>query len=258
MTTGRRAASRTGHPSGRNPALTGRRFPHACVTRKGQILNHALDWHSGIGAALAEAGGRNGIERDWARIANDYRRRSLRGMTGAVSPGFNIDDVHRDVLERIVAENGLTCLSAEDRRLVVRRWHELDAWPDFAPALDRLRQRYVAVPFTILSLSLVIDVSRRNRLAWDGVISCEMLGVYKPLPEAYRRAARLLQLRPEEILMVACHNSDLMAARREGYRTAFVRRPAEWGEAGPPDPDPDPAIDIVVPGFSELAQRLAA
>lgn len=216
-----------------------------------------LDWHSGIAAALAEVGRRHGVERDWARIANDYRRRSLQGMTGTVSPGFNIDDVHRDVLEGIVAENELACFSAEDRRLVVRRWHELDAWPDFAPALDRLRQRYVVVSFTILSLSLVIDVSRRNRLAWDGVLSCEMLDVYKPLPEAYRRAAQLLQLRPEEILMVACHNFDLMAAHQEGYRTAFVRRPAEWGEAGPPDPNPNPAIDIVVPGFSELAQRLA-
>lgn len=217
-----------------------------------------LDWHSGLVAALAETGRRHGLVRDWARIANDYRRRSLQGMTGAVSPGFNIDDVHRDVLETIVAENGLACFSAEDRRLVVRQWHELDAWSDFAPALDRLRQHYIAVSFTILSLSLVIDVSRRNHLAWDGVLSCEMLDVYKPLPEAYRRAARLLQLRPEEILMVACHNFDLMAAHQEGYRTAFVRRPAEWGEAGPPDPHPNPAIDIVVPGFSELAQHLAA
>lgn len=216
-----------------------------------------LDWHSGIAAALAETGRRHGVERDWARIANDYRRRSLRKMTGAVSPGFNIDDVHRDVLEVIVAENELACFSAEDRRLVVRRWHELDAWPDFMPALDRLRQRYVTVSFTILSLSLVIDVSRRNRLAWDAVLSCEMLGAYKPLPEVYRRAARLLQLRSDEILLVACHNFDLMAAHQEGYRTAFVRRPAEWGEAGPPDPNPNPAIDIVVPGFSELAQQLA-
>src|SRR4051812_43226462 len=41
LTTGRLAASRIGHIACRNPALTGRRFPHACVTRKGQILNHA-------------------------------------------------------------------------------------------------------------------------------------------------------------------------------------------------------------------------
>jgi 2-haloacid dehalogenase len=39
-------------------------------------------------------------------------------------------------------------------------------------------------------------------------------------------------------LMVACHNFDLDAARGEGYQTAFVHRPAEWGPAGPPDPIP--------------------
>lgn len=215
-----------------------------------------LDWHTGMAAALAEAGRRHDIERDWARIASDHRRASLKRMTGTVAPAFNIDDVHRDVLDEIVERNELGCFSAEDRRLIVRRWHELDAWPDFAPALDRLRQRYLVVSFTILSLSIIVDTSRRNRLAWDAVLSCEMLGAYKPLPEAYCRAARLLQSRPQEILMVACHNFDLMAAHQEGYRRAFVRRPDEWGEAGPPDPDPNPAIDIVVPGFAALADRL--
>jgi 2-haloacid dehalogenase len=71
------------------------------------------------------------------------------------------------------------------------------------------------------------------------VLPCEMLGVYKPRPEAYRRVAALLRVLPSEILMVACHNFDLDAARGEGYRTAFVRRPAEWGPAGPPDPVPN-------------------
>ena len=55
--------------------------------------------------------------------------------------------------------------------------------------------------------------------------------------------------------MVACHNFDLDAARGEGYRTAFVRRPQEWGSAGPPDPTPNPACDIVVDGFAEFADR---
>jgi 2-haloacid dehalogenase len=96
------------------------------------------------------------------------------------------------------------------------------------PALASLRPRYVCVSFTILTLTLVIDVSRRNGIAWDAVIPCEMLGVYKTRPEAYQRAAKLLGARPGEILMVACHNFDLDAARGEGYRTAFVRRPDEW------------------------------
>jgi hypothetical protein len=38
------------------------------------------------------------------------------------------------------------------------------------PALARLRRRYVRVSFTILSLSLVIDVSLRNAILWDAVV----------------------------------------------------------------------------------------
>lgn len=49
------------------------------------------------------------------------------------------------------------------------------------------RQRYVGALFGILILSLLIDVSRRNAIDWVAVIPCEMLGFYKPRPEAYRR-----------------------------------------------------------------------
>jgi 2-haloacid dehalogenase len=215
-----------------------------------------LDWHAGIVRALAEAGARRGVERDWHAIANDYRRRSLGRMLGAIEADFTIDDVHRAVLDEILATGAVGEFSPEDRRAVAQRWHELDAWPDLAPALARLRRRYVCVSFTILSLSLVIDVSRRNAILWDAVIPCEMLRVYKTRPEAYRRAATYLAVKPSEILMVACHNFDLDAARGEGYRTAFVRRPDEWGPAGPPDPNPNPAVDLVVPGFAELAEHL--
>jgi len=178
-------------------------------------------------------------------------------MTATVDPGFNIDDVHREVLCEVFDETGVGG-SAEDRRAIAERWHQLDAWPDFAAALRRLRQHRICVSFTILSLSLIVDVSRRNSIDWDAVIACEMLGVYKPRPDAYRRAAALLAVEPREILMVACHNFDLDAARDVGYHTAFVRRPDEWGPAGPPDPVPNPATDIVVEGFAELADRLGA
>src|SRR6516165_7687300 len=57
-----------------------------------------LDWHAGLTAAMAAWGTAQGIERDWHALANEYRRRSLRRMTGTVDPGFNIDDVHLDVV----------------------------------------------------------------------------------------------------------------------------------------------------------------
>ena len=216
-----------------------------------------LNWHAGLTAAMTAWRAAQGIERDWHGLANEHRRRSLRRMTNTVDPGFNIDDVHRDVVGELFDENGLGG-SAEERRSIAARWHQLDAWPDFAAALRRLRRHRICVSFTILSLSLSVDVSRRNGIDWDAVIPCEMLRVYKPLPDAYRHAAAFLAVEPGEILMVACHNLDLDAARREGYRTAFVRRPEEWGPTGPPDPVPNPACDLVVTGFAELAELLGA
>jgi len=217
-----------------------------------------LDWHSGISRALEEVGRKYGVSADWGAITNEYRIRSLQTMLDALGPRFNIDDVHRSLLDTILREKKLDALSAEDREYIWRTWHRLDAWPDFPAALQRLRTRYVVVSFTILSTSLVIDVSRLNGLNWDAVISCEMFGVYKTRPEAYRTAAKLLALPPDQILMVACHNLDLTAARKEGYGTAFVHRPDQWGPGGAPfpEPPPDPAVDMVVDTFEELAGKL--
>lgn len=44
-------------------------------------------------------------------------------------------------------------------------------WPDFAPALARLRQHVPVVSFTMLPTFLVIDVSRQNGLTWDAIVS---------------------------------------------------------------------------------------
>jgi 2-haloacid dehalogenase len=160
------------------------------------------------------------------------------------------------MLDAIVQDHGLSAFTVEDREAIQRTWHELDAWPGVAGALAQLRDRYAVVSFTILSTSLLVDVSRRNGLGWDCMVSCEMIGAYKPRAEAYHTCARWLGHRPDELLMVACHNFDLNAARDAGYRTAFVHRPDEWGPAGPPDPVPNPAHDLVVQDFEELAQQL--
>lgn len=218
-----------------------------------------LDWHTGISGALAAAGGRHGLDRDWPAIANDYRARSLKAMvnTGAKTPAaFNIDDVHRRKLDEIITEYDLDAFTDEDRTAIWYRWHELDCWPDFPNALAKLREKFVVASFTILSVSLIIDTARRNGLSWDAVLSCEMIGKYKILPEAYLQAAKWLALEPGEILMVACHNFDLDAARQVGFNSAFVRRPDEWGAAGPPDPTPGAHHDIIVDDFPGLARQL--
>lgn len=217
-----------------------------------------LNWHAGLCQAFAHAGAQHGLSADWPEITNEYRRRSLKMMLSAVHPSFNIEDVHRRVLDAIIADFELTALTTEDRESIWRKWHALDAWQDVPPALVRLKTKYVVASFTILSTSLVIDTSRRNGLTWDCIMSCEMIGTYKTQPQAYRTCAQWIGYRPDQLLMVACHNFDLMAARAEGYLSAFVRRPAEWGPAGPPDPVPNPAHDIIARDFGDLATQLGA
>ncbi len=221
-----------------------------------------LDWHTGMRRALAAVGTRHGVQRDWPKIANEFRRRSLQRIVnhGEHAPAtMTFDDAHRDALDEVLAANGLDVFDTTERRSL---WwdtiHGLTCWPDFPDSLARLRGKFICVSFTLLSFRIVIDTARRNGLCWDAVISCEAIGKYKVLPEAYNTCAKFLQLDPSDCCMVACHNFDLNAAKACGYRTAFVRRPDEWGVEGPPDPEPDPRHDIVAASFPELVQKLGA
>ena len=217
-----------------------------------------LDWHGGLVAALGAAGSKHGLSAEWHAVANDWRRRSMKEIVGQVNPGFNMDDVHRRALDATLAQFGLDAVTQHEREEIWRAWHALDAWPDFPRALAALREWRPVVSFTMLPRSLGLDVSRRNGLTWDAIISCEMIGIYKPHAQAYATAAKWLNLQPAQILMVACHNFDLNAAHAAGFRTAFVQRPDEWGPEGPPEPNPNMAYDFVEDSFDGLVRRLLA
>jgi 2-haloacid dehalogenase len=94
-------------------------------------------------------------------------------------------------------------------------------------------------------------------LPWDVILSAELARHYKPDAEAYLTAARLLDLPPGDVMMVAAHKDDLRAAARAGLRTAFVTRPLEFGPDRKPDISRDAAFDIHATDFLDLARQLA-
>jgi len=57
-----------------------------------------------------------------------------------------------------------------------------------------------------------------------------MAHAYKPAPEVYLTAARLLGVQPDELMLVAA-TGDLEGARRAGLRTALVERPSSTERA---------------------------
>ena len=219
-----------------------------------------LDWHTGFATALATTGAKHGIERNWHDITNDLRRRALGKMLNLgkdTPPAYNFDGAHRSTLDELIAEHDLEAFTQEERHAIAYdAAHNFECWPDFPPVLPKLRQKFMCASFTILSFRIIMDTARRNGLSWDAVFSCEAIGKYKILPQAYDTVAHYLQLEPSQILMVACHNFDLDAAKGQGYNTAFVKRPSEWGNASPPDPEPNPVHDIIVDDFPSLATAL--
>ncbi|MEO7939051.1 MAG: hypothetical protein ABIR55_10535 [Burkholderiaceae bacterium] len=205
---------------------------------------------------MTDAATARGLQADWHAVVSDWRGRSMKEIVGQVRPDFNMDEVLGTTLNECLVKFALDGLDEAQRCTILRAWHELDAWPGFPQAMKQLHQSLPVVSLTMLPTALVVGVSRRNGLAWDVVISCEMIDVYKPHAQAYETAARWLAPESPEILMVACHNFELKGAHNAGRRTAFVRRPAEWGPAGPPDPNPNTDYDVVVSDFGSLVQAV--
>lgn len=157
-----------------------------------------LDWHSGFSNALAATGAKHGLDRDWHNLANDMRRKGLGKMLNLgkdAPPTHNFDGAHQIALEEVIAEQGLEAFTQEDRHSIAfEAAHNFKCWPDFPPVMPKLRAKYICASFTILSFRFIMDTARGNGLSWDAVFSCEAIGKYKVLPEAYDKVAHILQL----------------------------------------------------------------
>lgn len=140
-----------------------------------------------------------------------------------------IDDLHRMILDEILPRFGLAHLSDAQRRQLNAVWHRLDPWPDTVEALLRLKRRYLICTLSNGNIGLLTRMAKRAGLPWDCVLSAEVFHAYKPDPRTYLGVARVFDLPPARVMMVATHQDDLNAARSHGLQTAFIHRPLEYG-----------------------------
>ncbi|KAI0486032.1 HAD-like protein [Xylaria cf. heliscus] len=128
--------------------------------------------------------------------------------------------------EALPPDGGKTAWPAVEE--AVRSWHHMTAWDDVLPALTTLKEQLGLELFVLANgtTRLQLDLARSSGLAasFDMLFSSELLGVYKPTPEAYEKALALVGLRPEQSVMVAAHAYDLRAARALGMHTVYVYR----------------------------------
>jgi len=222
------------------------------------VFGTLVDWRTSIAAALARIGGRAGLRADWPAVADSWR--SLYGPTlSAVLRGEQeyqpLDALHATMLDKVADHYGLTELSDADRDELVHAWHQLTPWPDTVPGLTALRERYLLTPLSNGGVGLLTRLARAAGLPFDCILSAELAGSYKPDPQVYLLPSEYFDVRPEQVLMVACHPGDLQGAKRAGLRTGFVPRPLEWGpDRGAPQPPAD--ADVVADDLVALAAMI--
>lgn len=220
-----------------------------------------FDWHHTIKDEVSALAADRGVDLDAALFANTWRRgmfEELRLVRRGELPWMNADQLHRRVLDELGDQHPALQLSSADLDQLNSVWHRLYVWPDAAEALARLRERYTVVVLTVMSMGIAVDSSKHNGIEWDGIISCEFLGHYKPDAEAYLGGLKLLGVEPSQAMMCAAHPSDLRAAISAGLRSAYVPRPGESGEGNDGDLSPQPDFDINATDFADLADQLLA
>ena len=223
------------------------------------VFGTVVDWRTSIireGEALGQA---KGIEADWEAFADAWRglyQPQMSKVREGKLPWTKLDDLHRMALLQLLDEFGIAGLSEEEIDEFNRAWHRLDPWPDSVEGLTRLHKRYPLATLSNGNVALLMNMARRAGLPWDAILGAEVARHYKPQPESYLMTADFLGMAPEECMLVAAHNGDLVAASKVGFRTAFIHRPTEYGPSQSTDLKAEHEFDVVADDLIDLADRL--
>ncbi|MDH3205452.1 MAG: haloacid dehalogenase type II [Gemmatimonadota bacterium] len=223
------------------------------------VFGTVVDWRTSLIREGQQLTRTHGIQADWEAFADGWRSgygpAMNRVRTGEL-PWTKIDDLHRMILDDLLVEFSIRGLSEAEIDNLNRAWHRLIPWSDSVTGLYRLKSRYVISTLSNGNVSLLTNMAKNAGLPWDCVLSAELTGHYKTDPEVYEKAADLLSLPPTEVMMVAAHRGDLVAAKAIGFKTALVHRPLEYGPNREVDLSPDPRFDYNAMSFIELAEQM--
>jgi len=223
-----------------------------------------FDWKGSISQVLQRLAVAQGVEVDAQQFALEWRRQMflvLVELRRGKLPDTTAEQILPLALQRVLP--GYAQVNFDDiaiRRLL-QAWHTMKARKDFPPALARLKEKYMVMVLSILNFSIITDSSKASGITWDGVISCEFLGHYKPEPSAYLEGCARMGFAPAEVCLVAVHPYDLVSAKAVGMGAAFVEPQfAEpdislQGLAQLPQPED---YDFYARDFEELADMMCS
>jgi 2-haloacid dehalogenase len=216
------------------------------------VFGTCVDWRSSVArevAAVLPQVDATAFATAWRAEYDPAMARIREGGRGYVA----LDDLHRENLHKVAADFGV---SAPDS--LSHAWERLDPWPDVVPGLTALKRGHIIAPCSNGSIALMTRLAKYGGLPWDCILGAEIAQDYKPKPQVYLASCAALRLSPDQVMMIAAHNDDLVAARAAGLKTAFVPRPTEHGPDQTTDLAPEAEWDMIATDFQDLARQLTA
>lgn len=219
------------------------------------IFGTVVDWHGSITrevAALYPQVDADAFALAWRAGYQPAMQRVRSGELGWTL----IDDLHRLILDDLLPKFGLNALTEAQKQHLNKVWHRLDPWPDTVAGLTRLKAKHTICSLSNGNIGLLTNMAKRAGLPWDCVLSAEVFRAYKPDPATYLGVARVFDVAPGDVMLVAAHQDDLAAARACGLRTAYIERPLEFGAQHPKEVSPDAANTFHAKSLVHLAEQL--
>jgi 2-haloacid dehalogenase len=160
-------------------------------------------------------------------------------------------ELARPALESVLARLDLPPDGASE---VLEALAELDAYPDAAPALERLAGADIPLVAltngTAQNTRALLERARLDRSV-ERVISTDAVGVYKPHPAVYAHAVEQLGLPARDVTLVAAHGWGVAGGRAAGLRVVWISRlERRWPR---PPPEPPAAADLIAAADRILA-----
>jgi 2-haloacid dehalogenase len=226
------------------------------------VFGTCVDWRTSVAREVEALGKAKGLAIDGAAFADAWRAKyqpSMETVRSGKRAWTILDVLHRESLDALLPGFGLAGkLSEPEIDHLNRVWHRLNPWPDTVAGLTRLKGKFIIAPHSNGNFALLVNMAKHSGLPWDAILGAETVRNYKPVPQSYQDAVRLLGRAPGQVMMVAAHNDDLAAAQAQGLRTAFVARPGEYGPKQTKDLSATGKWDIVARDFVDVARQLGA
>src|SRR4030088_1013104 len=135
------------------------------------VFGTLADWRSGIAREAKKILGPLGHKLDWLALADAWRgeyQPAMEEVRAGKLAFCKLDVLHRHNSAPTRPRFGIKGLPQDTARDLNLAWHRLDAWPDVAPGLARLKKRFRLAPVSNGNISLMVDLARRHGLPWDG------------------------------------------------------------------------------------------